>query len=196
MARRRVSEWAYVLCFLFVWFDAVIPIFPGETTLNAASTLAAQGISSPSSSWSLEPSVRLSVTRRCSGSPARAGQSASPSTGARKSEGSRSLGRPRPIARTIDRRRALRPGCASPSTHRWEVIGIPYRRFLPWSILGGVLWSVYTCSLGVQGGDDVLGFPTRVAGHLLAHHVGCVDRDLLRRPPEEEWQRRVLSEAT
>ena len=37
------QEWAYVLCFLLVWFDAVIPIFPGETTLSAASTLAAQG---------------------------------------------------------------------------------------------------------------------------------------------------------
>jgi hypothetical protein len=34
---------AYLLCFLFVWFDAVIPIFPGETTLAAASTMAAEG---------------------------------------------------------------------------------------------------------------------------------------------------------
>ena len=37
------KEWAYVLCFGLVWLDAVIPIFPGETTLSAASTLAAQG---------------------------------------------------------------------------------------------------------------------------------------------------------
>ena len=28
---------------LFVWFDAVIPIIPGETTLSAASTIAAGG---------------------------------------------------------------------------------------------------------------------------------------------------------
>ena len=34
---------AYVSVFLLVAGDAVIPIFPGETTLNAASTLAAQG---------------------------------------------------------------------------------------------------------------------------------------------------------
>ena len=40
----EVSEpWAYVLCLLLVWFDAVIPIFPGETTLSAASTIAAGG---------------------------------------------------------------------------------------------------------------------------------------------------------
>jgi hypothetical protein len=37
------QQWAYVSCFLFVWFDAVIPIFPGETTLSAASTNAAGG---------------------------------------------------------------------------------------------------------------------------------------------------------
>ena len=35
--------WAYVMCLCFVWFDAVIPIFPGETTLSAASTIAAGG---------------------------------------------------------------------------------------------------------------------------------------------------------
>ena len=35
-------EVAYLLTFLLVWFDAVIPIFPGETTLSAASTMAAQ----------------------------------------------------------------------------------------------------------------------------------------------------------
>ena len=37
------EQWAYVLTLLFIWFDAVIPIFPGETTLSAASTLAAAG---------------------------------------------------------------------------------------------------------------------------------------------------------
>lgn len=37
------EEGAYALCFLFVWFDAIVPIFPGETTLSAASTVAAEG---------------------------------------------------------------------------------------------------------------------------------------------------------
>jgi hypothetical protein len=47
----HVADWladapeqrAYVLCGVFAWFDAVIAIFPGETTLSAASTLAARG---------------------------------------------------------------------------------------------------------------------------------------------------------
>ena len=72
-----ISKWlaevpnqvAYLMCLLFVWFDAVIPIFPGETTLSAASTIAAGG------GLSLGPimlarSARSSETRRCSGSPA------------------------------------------------------------------------------------------------------------------------------
>ncbi|MBM2823820.1 MAG: associated Golgi protein [Thermoleophilia bacterium] len=33
----------YLTVFLLILGDAIIPIFPGETTLNAASTLAAQG---------------------------------------------------------------------------------------------------------------------------------------------------------
>jgi membrane protein DedA with SNARE-associated domain len=34
---------AYALVFLMVYGDAVVAIFPGETTLNVASTLASQG---------------------------------------------------------------------------------------------------------------------------------------------------------
>ena len=35
--------WAYLSIFLLVALDAVVPIFPGETTLSAASTIAADG---------------------------------------------------------------------------------------------------------------------------------------------------------
>ena len=34
---------AYLVVFALVFCDAIVPIFPGETTLNAAATLAAQG---------------------------------------------------------------------------------------------------------------------------------------------------------
>ena len=39
----RPPSQQYLAVFLLVLGDAIIPIFPGETTLNAASTLAAQG---------------------------------------------------------------------------------------------------------------------------------------------------------
>src|SRR5206468_3924127 len=35
---------------------------------------------------------------------------------------------------------------------------IPYRRFLPWSVLGGVLWSAYTCLLAYKVATSLAGF--------------------------------------
>ena len=58
---------------------------------------------------------------------------------------------------------------------------IPYRRFLLWSVIGGVLWSVYTCALSLQRRNDAFGLSARIARHLLAHHVRRVGGDLLRR---------------
>ena len=37
---------------------------------------------------------------------------------------------------------------------------MPYRRFLPWSILGGALWSVYTCALAYNVATTLAGYPT------------------------------------
>ena len=36
---------------------------------------------------------------------------------------------------------------------------IPYRRFLPWSVFGGILWSVYTCALAYNVATTLAGFP-------------------------------------
>jgi membrane-associated protein len=36
---------------------------------------------------------------------------------------------------------------------------MPYRAFLPWSALGGVLWSVYTCGLAYLVGSALDDFP-------------------------------------
>ena len=36
---------------------------------------------------------------------------------------------------------------------------LPYRRFLPWSVLGGVLWSVYTCALAYRVATTLAGYP-------------------------------------
>jgi membrane-associated protein len=62
---------------------------------------------------------------------------------------------------------------------------IPYRRFFPWSVLGGALWSVYTCALA-YGSTTLSGFPARVAHHLLARHLWCPCRGLLRRSSPAE----------
>ena len=36
---------------------------------------------------------------------------------------------------------------------------MPYRRFLPWSVLGGALWSVYTCALAYWVSTTLAGYP-------------------------------------
>ncbi len=36
---------------------------------------------------------------------------------------------------------------------------IPYRRFLGWSALSGVLWSVYTCALAYWVATTLSGYP-------------------------------------
>ena len=36
---------------------------------------------------------------------------------------------------------------------------LPYRRFLPWSIVGGILWSVYTCALAYKVATTLSGYP-------------------------------------
>jgi uncharacterized membrane protein YdjX (TVP38/TMEM64 family) len=41
--RSQSAGWVYFTSFALVALDAVVPIFPGETTLNAASTIAAHG---------------------------------------------------------------------------------------------------------------------------------------------------------
>jgi membrane-associated protein len=39
------------------------------------------------------------------------------------------------------------------------VSDLPYRRFLPWSVLGGVLWSVFTCVLAYKIATTLAEFP-------------------------------------
>jgi hypothetical protein len=63
---------------------------------------------------------------------------------------------------------------------------IPYRRFFPWSVLGGALWSVYTCALAYRGGNDARRLPARVARDLLTDHVRRVGGGLLRGPSQEK----------
>src|SRR5581483_1612799 len=38
-----IGQWAYLPTFVLVFGDAIVPLLPGETTLNTASTLASAG---------------------------------------------------------------------------------------------------------------------------------------------------------
>ena len=153
---------AYLLCFVLVWFDAVIPIFPGETTLNAASTLAAQGdqldlgpvivagalgaiVGDSSLFWIARKNaakVQPSLDTALENPKVRAGWDAL----------DRSPGLIIVAGRYV-------PGMRFAVNATMGLSSIPYRRFLPWSILGGILWSVYTCTLAYKVASTLSGYP-------------------------------------
>ena len=146
------EEWAYVLCFGLVWLDAIIPIFPGETTLSAASTLAARG------------TLELELVMAAGALGAIVGDSslfwiARKSAARVQGQLDKALENPKVRAGwdALDRSPGLMivagryvPGMRFAVNATMGLSSIPYRRFLPWSVLGGTLWSVYTCSVGLQ----------------------------------------------
>lgn len=155
------EEMAYVLSFLLVWFDAVVPIFPAETTLTAASTLAAEG------------SLDLELVMLAGAMGAIVGDSSLfwiARKNTRRLQGRLDQALENPKVRTawgaLDRSPGLLivagryvPGMRFAVNASMGMSGIPYRRFLPWSILGGALWSVYTCALANNVATTLAGYP-------------------------------------
>ena len=152
---------AYVLCFLLVWFDAVIPIFPGETTLSAASTLAAEG------------SLELELVMLAGALGAIVGDSslfwiARKNAGRVQGQLDKALENPKVRAGwdALDRSPGLLiiagryvPGMRFAVNATMGLSDIPYRRFLLWSVIGGVMWSVYTCALAYNVVTTLSGYP-------------------------------------
>ena len=153
--------WAYVLCFLLVWFDAVIPIFPGETTLSAASTLAAEG------------DLELALVMLAGALGAIVGDSslfwiARKSAARVQAQLDKALENPKVRAGwdALDRSPGLLivagryvPGMRFAVNASMGLSDLRYRRFLPWSVFGGILWSVYTCALAYKVATTLAGFP-------------------------------------
>jgi membrane-associated protein len=155
------AEVAYLLCFLFVWFDAVIPIFPGETTLSAASTLAAEGelelgyvmlagalgaIVGDSSLFWIARTSRERVQDKLDAALD------NPKVAMVWESLQRSPGLLIVVGRFVPGMRFAVDASMGLSTY-------PYRRFLAWSILGGTLWSVYTCALAYKVATTLSGYP-------------------------------------
>ena len=106
--------------------------------------------------------------------------------GAGESEGSRRLGRPRPLTRTDDRRRAL---CPRDALRRQRNHGALEHSLPPLPPLVGRRRGPVVglhVHVGLQRCDHALRLSARVARHLLAHHVGCAGSYLLRRPAAKE----------
>jgi membrane protein DedA with SNARE-associated domain len=155
------GSWTYFMVFLLVYGDGVCMVLPGETTLNAASALAAQGqlslglvmlagalgaIGGDVTVYAVARKYRQRVMPQYE----KAKQNDKVAT-ALEFMGDRA-----PILIVAGR---YVPGL------RWVVnatMGLqayPWKRFLLWDAIGGTLWSVYTCGLAYLVATALSQFP-------------------------------------
>ncbi|MGZ8744986.1 MAG: DedA family protein [Nocardioides sp.] len=152
---------AYVWVFALIALDAVIVIFPGETTLNAAATLAAQG------KLELVPIIVMGALGAIVGDSAlfwlarKFSRRVEPQV-------TRARANPR-VAQALELLDSSAPALIVGGRYlpgmRFVVNGtmgmsdILYRRFLTWSIISGVLWSTYTTVLAYNIGLALGDYP-------------------------------------
>jgi len=152
---------SYLTVFFLVALDAVVPIFPGETTLNAASTAAAQG------TLQLAPIIAMGALGAIVGDSALFWIAR---LSARRVEPT--LERARSNEKVVQALDILDSSTGLLIVGGRYVMGmrflvnammglsdIPYRRFLGWSVLAGALWSTYTCLLAYKVATTLADLP-------------------------------------
>jgi membrane-associated protein len=136
-------------------------VFPGETTLNAGSTLASQGelglwlvMLAGGLGAIVGDSGLFLIARRSSSfvEPQLARARANPEVNSTFEF----LDRGAPMLLVTGR---YVPGLRFVVNATLGISDVPYRVFLPWSALGGMLWSVYTCALAYLVGSALDDFP-------------------------------------
>jgi membrane-associated protein len=152
---------SYLAVFLLIAGDAVIPIFPGETTLNAASTLAAQGtlslplvILAGALGAIVGDSTLFWIARR--NAHRVRPQLERAQSNERVAAALAFMGDNAKVLLTFGR---YVPGLRFVVNTTMGLSERPYRDFLPWSILGGVMWSSYTCLLAYWIGSSLEDYP-------------------------------------
>jgi membrane-associated protein len=155
------GDWSYLAIFLLVFGDAICPILPGETTLNAASTLAAQGV------------LDLSLVMLAGAAGAVIGDSTlywiarfggkrfqprldKPMHNEQVVAALNFIGSRAPLLLVVGR---YVPGLRFVINATFGVSAYPYPTFLLWSMIGGTIWSIYTCGLAYLVGTALADFP-------------------------------------
>jgi membrane protein DedA with SNARE-associated domain len=148
------GPWPYVVVFGLVFGDAIIPLLPGETTLNTASTLAAQGVLELG--WVMVAGAAGAVlgdsalywiahlARRRVQTQVSAAMSNPKVATAMEVIGS-SAGALLVFGRYVPGLRFVVNATLGLARH-------PYGDFLRWSVLGGVTWSIYICGVAYAVG--------------------------------------------
>ena len=152
---------AYVVATLLIIGDAICPVFPGETTLNAAATLAAQGqldiglvILAGAIGAIVGDSLLFWIARR--GARHVRPQLERAKADERVAAAFAILDSSAPLLIIAGR---YVPGLRFVVNVTMGLSEIPYRRFLPWSVLSGILWATYTSLLAYWIGTALQGFP-------------------------------------
>jgi membrane-associated protein len=151
----------YLAIFGLVFGDAIIPILPGETTLNTAAVLASQG------------DLQLGGVIVAGAAGAIAGDSAvywiargshgrvkprleSLLQNERIQKGVRFMSSRGPAVIVLGR---FVPGMRLAVNFTFGVLQMPYGRFIVWSVAGGTLWATYTTLLAYFVGTALADFP-------------------------------------
>jgi membrane-associated protein len=173
------SSSTYVAVALLIFLDAVCPVFPGETTLNAASTLAAQG------ELHLWLVILAGAIGAIAGDSALYWASRLFSNRFEKEVGSvkqndkvalalNFLGSSAPLLLVAGR---FVPGLRFVVNATLGSSKYPYPKFLLWSAVGGSLWSVYTSLLAFAVGTALLNYPlasVAISGAITTAVIGVV----------------------
>ena len=155
------GPWPYIAVFFLIFGDAVIAVLPGETTLNTASTLAAQGV------------LELGWVMVAGAAGAVLGDSAlywlAHLARARVQTNLDALLAHEKVSRTMELIGSSAgsllvfgryvPGGRFVVNASLGLAGHPYRDFVRWSAVGGVTWSIYICSVAYLVGTALVESP-------------------------------------
>jgi membrane-associated protein len=153
---------AYLTIFALVFCDAIVPIFPGETTLNAASVLASQDalelglVIAAGTVGAILGDSALYWIARTGPRTLKERLNAASQKDDRVAKGLALLGRSGPLLIACGR---FVPGVRFAVGVSMGLIEYPYGRFLLFSAIGGAFWAVYTCLLAYWIGSSLEDFP-------------------------------------
>ena len=155
------GPWAYVAVFGLVFGDGVIPILPGETTLNTAATLAAQGLMelgwvmvAGAAGAVLGDSALYWISRR-TGDRVQA-QLASAMANDKIATAMEVIGGSAGALLVFGR---YVPGLRFVVNATLGLSRHPYSEFIRWSAVGGVAWSIYICGVAYAVGTVLVDTP-------------------------------------
>ena len=155
-------EHPYFLIFLFVWWDAIVPVFPSESLLNTGATLIASG-DSDLELWLLILAGGLGAVigdstlywlARTVGRKYLAEKVEKAKQDPKISTAFQVLGTNAGLVIVAGR---FVPGMRFVIGVTMGLERYPYRRFLPFSLLGGFFWAAYNCAFSYLIGSTRLG---------------------------------------